>query len=66
MCATILYHNKLQQMCLMKGFSMTELQELRRYRRDLHRIPELDFDLPQTIAYIEGVLAPLTCEVTHP
>ena len=53
MCATILYHNKLQQMCLMKGFSMTELQELRRYRRDLHRIPELDFDLPQTIAYIE-------------
>ena len=45
---------------------MTELQELRRYRRDLHRIPELDFDLPQTIAYIEGVLAPLTCEVTYP
>ena len=45
---------------------MTELQELRRYRRDLHRIPELDFDLPQTIAYIEGVLASLACEVTHP
>lgn len=45
---------------------MTELQELRRYRRDLHRIPELDFDLPQTIAYIEGVLAPLACEVIHP
>ena len=45
---------------------MTELQELRRYRRDLHRIPELDFDLPQTIAYIEGALAPLACEVTHP
>ena len=45
---------------------MTELQELRRYRRDLHRIPELDFDLPQTIAYIEGVLRPLACEVTHP
>ena len=66
MCATILYHNKLQQICLMKGSSMTELQELRRYRRDLHRIPELDFDLPQTIAYIEGVLAPLACEVTHP
>ena len=60
MCATILYHNKLQQMCLTKGSSMTELQELRRYRRDLHRIPELDFDLPQTIAYIEGVLSALT------
>ena len=66
MCATILYHNKLQQICLTKGSSMTELQELRRYRRDLHRIPELDFDLPQTIAYIEGVLVPLACEVTHP
>ena len=45
---------------------MTELEELRQYRRDLHRIPELDFDLPQTIAYIEGVLAPLSCEVVHP
>ena len=29
------------------------------------RIPELD-DLPQTIAYIEGVLARSPCEVTHP
>ena len=65
MCATILYHNKLQQVCLTKGFSMTELQELRRYRRDLHRIPELDFDLPQTIAYIEGVLASLTLSLIH-
>ena len=45
---------------------MTDLEELRQYRRDLHRIPELDFDLPQTIAYIEGVLAPLSCEVVHP
>ena len=45
---------------------MTELEELRRYRRDLHRIPELDFDLPQTISYIEGVLAPLSCEIVHP
>ena len=45
---------------------MTELEELRRYRRDLHRIPELDFDLAQTISYIEGVLAPLACEVAHP
>ncbi len=33
---------------------MTELQELRRYRRDLHRIPELDFDLPQTISLYRG------------
>ena len=42
------------------------LAELVRYRRDLHRIPELDFELPQTIAYIESVLEPLACEVTHP
>ena len=48
--ATILRHNKWQLSCPMKGIPMTELQELRRYRRDLHRIPELDFDLPQTIA----------------
>ena len=45
---------------------MTELEELRRYRRDLHRIPELDFELPETIAYIERVLEPLACEVVHP
>ncbi len=45
---------------------MSELEELRRYRRDLHRIPELDFDLAETISYIEGVLEPLSCEVVHP
>lgn len=45
---------------------MTELDTLRRFRRDLHRIPELDFDLPQTIAYVERVLGGLACEVTHP
>jgi len=28
-------------------------------RRDLHRIPEVDFDLPETIAYVRGVLDPL-------
>lgn len=36
-----------------------ELDRLRRFRRDLHQIPELDFDLPKTIAYVtrelEGV-----------
>lgn len=32
---------------------------LTRYRRDLHRIPEVDFDLPQTCAYVHGVLDPL-------
>ena len=43
-----------------------EIELLRTFRRDLHKIPELDYDLPQTIAYIESVLAPLSCEVTHP
>lgn len=29
---------------------------LTKYRRDLHRIPEVDFDLPETCAYVHGVL----------
>lgn len=29
---------------------------LTKYRRDLHRIPEVDFELPQTCAYVHGVL----------
>ena len=36
------------------------------FRRDLHQIPELDFDLPQTCAYVENVLKNLRCEITHP
>ena len=39
---------------------------LRRFRRDLHRIPELDYDLPETLAYVEGVLGELSCELVHP
>lgn len=46
--------------------SSQTLDELTRYRRDLHRIPELDDDLPQTIAYVRGVLEPLSCEVFSP
>lgn len=42
------------------------LAELVRHRRELHRIPELDFCLPETIAYIERVLEPLSCTVIHP
>lgn len=45
---------------------MTELRKLRRYRCDLHRIPELDFELPQTIAYIEGVLNSLPVKWSIP
>ena len=43
-----------------------DLEVLTRFRRDLHRIPELDFDLPQTIAYVRGVLEGLSCQVTSP
>jgi hippurate hydrolase len=35
-------------------------------RRALHRIPEISFDLPRTIAYVEAALAGLPCEVEHP
>ena len=43
-----------------------ELERLRTWRRDLHRIPELDFDLPETLAYVRGVLEGLSCEVLEP
>ncbi|WP_216597311.1 amidohydrolase [Olsenella sp. oral taxon 807] len=36
----------------MAGGADMELDRLRRFRRDLHQIPELDFDLPKTIAYV--------------
>ena len=42
-------------------YSSVELAQMVRYRRDLHRIPELGFDLEQTVAYVEGVLAGLSC-----
>ena len=48
------------------AIAAAELAELVRYRRDLHRIPELDYALPQTVAYVESVLAPLSCEIAHP
>lgn len=37
--------------------------DLTLFRRALHRIPELDRDLPETAAYIRGVLAPLGCDL---
>ena len=43
-----------------------ELATLTRWRRDLHRIPELDFDLPETVAYVRSVLEGLSCEVFSP
>ncbi len=45
---------------------MEDLELLTTFRRDLHRIPELSFDLPETIRYVRGVLDDLSCEVTTP
>lgn len=43
-----------------------ELERLRRWRRDLHRIPELDVHLPETLAYVRAALDALSCEVVEP
>lgn len=45
---------------------MEDLELLTKFRRDLHRIPELSFDLPETTRYVRSVLAGLSCEVTEP
>ena len=39
---------------------MDTVERLRTLRRDLHRIPEVGFDLPETIAYVSDVLARLS------
>lgn len=36
------------------------------FRRDLHQIPELDFDLPETKAYVTAELSKLSAEVFSP
>ena len=36
------------------------------HRRNLHRIPELDRQLPKTIAYVRSALEQLNCAVTAP
>jgi hippurate hydrolase len=35
------------------------VSRLTQLRRDLHRIPELDFDLPKTLAYVRSIAEPL-------
>lgn len=42
------------------------LARLRQDRRELHRIPELGLELPETVAYVEAALDGLACRVTHP
>ena len=36
------------------------------YRRALHRIPELDNQLPETTAYVTRVLSGLPCRLMNP
>lgn len=38
---------------------------LTKYRRDLHKIPELGRQLPKTMAYVQSILEPLDCEIIH-
>ncbi len=45
---------------------MRSLLTLTKYRRELHQIPELDFDLPETCAYVRGVLSRYPCTVFEP
>ncbi len=42
------------------------LATLTQYRRDLHRIPEIGFELFKTVDYVKRVLAPLDCRVFSP
>lgn len=39
---------------------------LTQYRRGLHRIPELDFDLPETTRYIREALSKCSCRLIEP
>lgn len=36
------------------------------YRRLLHRIPELDNELPKTVAFVQSRLEPLGCQISNP
>ena len=47
---------------------MTEAELLQYHRRQLHMIPELDSDLPQTLAYVESCLEALgdACRIVRP
>lgn len=42
------------------------MKQIQRIRRQLHQIPELDKQLPKTIAYIKQILSSLNCTVFQP
>lgn len=43
-----------------------KMSEALKFRRDLHKIPELGMELPKTYAYIKNVLQTLPCEIFSP
>lgn len=43
-----------------------EIEQLIQWRRDLHRIPELEMTLPKTQSYLLKQLEPLNCTLTRP
>lgn len=45
---------------------MTDLERVTTFRRDLHKIPELSYDLPHTCAYVRSVLETLSCKICEP
>lgn len=45
---------------------MIDIKSMLAFRHDLHKIPELDRNLPKTKAYITSVLSELACELTFP
>lgn len=42
------------------------LETIKKYRRDLHQIPELELDLPKTTKYIVSILQDLDCQIEIP
>ena len=49
-----------------QDFQNALVAEVTHYRRDLHRIPALDDQLPQTLAYLHKALAELSCSLIEP
>lgn len=43
-----------------------EIDQVRTWRRDLHQIPELGLDLPETQAYLLDALSGLDCSISFP
>lgn len=52
--------------CIRKEVIKMPMKQIQRIRRQLHQIPELDKQLPKTIAYIKQMLSSLSCTVFQP